>query len=354
MPRFGYQAVRWMRRRAPEKRGGSEKPADGLDRQGATLAVRADEYLDWMRVRNYAASAVEGRANELRVFLRWAEERDLKAPAQITRSILESYQRFLFHYRKADGRPLGVTTQRARLGALQSLFAWLCKRHLLEANPASELELPRPEKRLPADALSIAETEQLLAAPDVADPLGLRDRAILELFYSTGIRRAELPRLELADLRRDRRLLRIRQGKGKKDRVVPVGARAMRWLEKYISDVRPKLLLRTDQPALFLSGYGEPFSADVLGRSVVEYFARAGLGGRGGAHLLRHTCATHLLEGGADIRYIQQLLGHAKLETTAIYAEVSILQLQAVHARCHPADRPREPRAAPGREAASP
>lgn len=118
--------------------------------------------------------------------------------------------------------------------------------------------------------------------------------------------------------------------------------------------MRPKLLLRADQPALFLSGYGEPFSADVLGRTVVGYFLQAGLGGRGGAHLLRHTCATHLLEGGADIRYIQQLLGHAKLETTAIYAEVSIQQLQAVHARCHPADRPRETRAAPDREAASP
>jgi integrase/recombinase XerD len=146
-------------------------------------------------------------------------------------------------------------------------------------------------------------------------------------------------RLEVADLNREKRLLRIRQGKGRKDRVVPVGARAMRWVEKYLDDTRPLLLIKADEPALFLSGYGEPFSRDVLGRKVVEYIAMAETGHKGGAHLLRHTCATHLLEGGADIRYIQQLLGHEKLETTAIYTEVSIVQLQAVHARCHPAER---------------
>lgn len=335
----GYHAVRWMRQRAPELRGGNEKPADGFTRGGPTLAAYLDDYLEWMKIRNRTDEAIEGRRAELKVFFRWTEERSLIHPHQITRTILESYQRWLYHYRKKNGKPLGVSTQYSYLGAVKYYFAWLCKQRVLEANPASEIELPRPARRLPIEALSIPEMESILAQPDIGDHLGVRDRAILELFYSTGIRRAELARLELCDLNRDKRLLRVRLGKCQKDRVVPVGQRAMRWLEKYLDEVRPLLTLKADVQALFLTGYGEAFNADVLGRVAIKYIEQADIGRKGGAHLFRHTCATHLLEGGADIRYIQQLLGHEKLETTAIYTEVSILQLQAVHARCHPAER---------------
>ena len=350
MGKEGYSAVRWLRHRAQEQRGGNAKTDDGFTRQGPTLAALADEHLDHLRIRNRTPAAVLGRSKELKPFLCWVEERDLLQPDQITRSILESYQRWTWAYRKKNGRPLGISTQRGRLGAVMQFFAWLCKRHVLEANPASEIELPRPEKRLTIEALSIREVETVLSQPNIGDPLGIRDRAILEVFYSTGIRRSELVRLDVGDLHRDKRLLRVRQGKGRKDRVVPVGARSLGWVEKYMEDVRPLLMVKAEQQALFLSGYGEPFSPDVLGRKIVAYIAKAEIGRRGGAHLLRHTCATHLLEGGADIRYIQQLLGHEKLETTAIYTEVSIVQLQAVHARCHPAERrdphPRENRAA--------
>lgn len=344
MAKTGYNAVRWMRQRAQNKRGGNAKPADGFSRQGPTLAALADDYLEHLHVLNRTPEAVESRHNELKPFLAWTEERGLLHPDQITRTILESYQRWLWTYRKKNGKPLGITTQRARLGGVMSLFAWLCKQHILEANPASEIELPRSEKRLPVEALSIAEVEAVLSQPDIGDPLGLRDRAILEIFYSTGIRRAELARLEVADLNRDKRLLHIRLGKGRKDRVVPVGARALRWVEKYLDDVRPLLMIAAAERTLFLSGYGAAFNPDTLGRKVVQYIEAADTGRKGGAHLFRHTCATHLLEGGADIRYIQQLLGHEKLETTAIYTEVSIIQLQAVHARCHPAERSEAPR----------
>ena len=202
------------------------------------------------------------------------------------------------------------------------------------------------EKRLPAEALSLREVETILAVPNLADPLGIRDRAILEMLYSCGLRRAELARLEIADLNRDRRTLRIRQGKGKKDRVIPIGQRALAWAERYVAEVRPRLCLDTRQRALFLTGYGGPFNPDVLSRMATEFIRKAEIGRPGSCHLFRHTCATHLLEGGADIRFIQQLLGHEKLETTAIYTEVSIKQLQEVHARCHPAEQPlRENRA---------
>ena len=148
----------------------------------------------------------------------------------------------------------------------------------------------------------------------------------------------ELCRLELADLNAERRTLHVRLGKGKKDRVVPVGERALQWLEFYLQVVRPRLCLDTRTPALFLTGYGDAFNPDVVSRMVAGWIKQA-TGRVASCHLLRHTCATHMLENGADIRFIQQLLGHAKLDTTAIYTEVSIKQLQEVHARCHPSAR---------------
>ena len=180
------------------------------------------------------------------------------------------------------------------------------------------------EKRLPQEALSLGEVERLLAVPDVADPLGVRDRAMLELFYSTGMRRAELCRLELSDLHAERRTVHVRKGKGKKDRMVPVGQRAALWVERYLQETRPRLCLDTRTQALFLTGYGGAVQSR---RSQPHGDGLAGTGRlqaqRAAATFLRHTCATHMLENGADIRYIQQLLGHEKLDTTAIYTEVS-------------------------------
>lgn len=162
---------------------------------------------------------------------------------------------------------------------------------------------------------------------------------MLELFYSTGLRRSELARLEIHDLNRERQTLQIRQGKGHKDRVVPVGNRVLAWLERYLDEVRPRLLLDVQQRALFLTSYGDPFNPDVLSRMVSKFIKKAEIERPGSCHLMRHTCATHMLEGGADIRFIQQLLGHEKLETTAIYTQVSIEQLKAVHGKTHPAEK---------------
>ena len=144
-------------------------------------------------------------------------------------------------------------------------------------NPASEVELPRMEKRLPQAVLTLSEMEKLLAVPDVADPLGIRDRAMLEVFYSCGLRRTELCRIDLPDVNTERRTLHVRLGKGKKDRVVPVGGRAVAWLECYLKEVRPRLCLDTRTQALFLTGYGGPFNPDVVSRMVAAWLARAGL-----------------------------------------------------------------------------
>ena len=169
--------------------------------------------IEWLAVRNYTADTIEGRRDSMKFILLWTHERELRDPDKITKPILESYQRHLWRYRKSNGKPLGISTQRSRLGTLKDYFAWLAKQNTIVANPASEIELPRPEKRLPVEALSIEQINAVLNVPEVSDPLGVRDRAMLETFYSTGIRRGELAKLEFTYLNRDRQTIQVRQGK---------------------------------------------------------------------------------------------------------------------------------------------
>lgn len=330
-------------------RGGHERQADGLDKSDpASMARSYEEYLTGLEVRNFSPLTVNNRRLSLIAFLRWCQERDLYRPQDVTRPILESYQRAMHRHRKANGNPLGFTTQRGRLVAIKDYFRWLCRQNVILHNPASELEMPRSEKKLPKGTLSAVEIERIIAAPDVTQPLGIRDRAILETLYSSGIRRIEVVRLALGDLNIERRVLMIRQGKGKKDRVAPIGERALQWVTKYLADVRPEMLLDPREQALFLSGYGDSaMSADYLSRLVSQYVRAAGIA-HGGCHLFRHSCATLMLENGADIRFIQQMLGHANLSTTQIYTEVSIQQLQRIHAMTHPAEKALPVRPAPG------
>ncbi len=159
----------------------------------------------------------------------------------------------------------------------------------------------------------------------------------METLYSTGMRRLELANLKLYDLDTERVTVTIRQGKGKKDRVIPIGDRAAAWVEKYIREARPQLVVEPDDHTVFLSNAGEPFCLDHLSDLVREHVDAAQIGKRGACHMFRHSMATLMLENGADIRYIQQMLGHADLKTTQICTQVSIRQLKRIHAATHPA-----------------
>jgi len=338
----GFEAVAWLRERAKNARGGNDKRAVAFVRGAPdALAVCAEDWLAALRARNYSEATLTLRLFGLRQFMLWAEARDVTRASEVTRPALEAYQLWIARPQE-NGKRLSWSTQRERISSLRDWFRWLTRRNVIMHNPASELELPRPEKRLPTAALSREEVEKLLAVPDLADPLGVRDRAMLEVFYATGVRRAELCRAKCSDANLERGTLVV-FGKGKKERVVPLGARAVAWIARYLADVRPRLLLDAREQTLFLTGYGEAFNPDVLSHMTTKWMHAAGLAKRGSCHLLRHTCATHMLEGGADIRFIQQLLGHENLETTAIYTEVSILQLLEVHARCHPSAKVEKP-----------
>jgi len=204
-------------------------------------------------------------------------------------------------------------------------------------NPASELELPRCEHRLPKVILTKDEAEQIINQPDINDLLGIRDRSILETFYSTGVRRMELINLRLYDIELNQGTLMVRQGKGKKDRLIPIGQRALLWIDKYLSEVRPRFVNLPDEGYLFITHHGNQFVHNAMGRLVKDYILKANIGKQGSCHLFRHTMATLMLENGADIRYIQEMLGHAKLETTQVYTQVSIKKLKEIHELTHPA-----------------
>ena len=301
------------------------------------LAALLEKHLADLQVRNYSEYTIKGRRVHIGMFLEWCKERGLTEPVEITRTVLESYQRHVFHYRKKNGEPLRFTGQHDRLVPLRVWFKWMARqRHILH-NPASELELPRLGFRLPKAVLTAQEAERVLIQPNVHDPLGLRDRAILETLYSTGMRRLELVNLTLWDLDLERGTVVIRQGKGKKDRAIPLGDRAALWVRKYLDEARPQLANEPDDKVVFLSNAGEPFALDYLTEIVRGYVDAADIGKRGACHLFRHTMATLMLEGGADTRFIQAMLGHADLKTTQIYTHVAIRQLQEIHRATHPA-----------------
>jgi integrase/recombinase XerD len=290
-----------------------------------------------MRERSFSPATLEARSRYLHYFIRWAAERGVDRPAEVTLPLLERYQRYLFLYRKPkDDRPLTLHSQRSYVAALRPFFAWCARERYVLANPASEVVIPRKIQHLPHDVLTAAEAEAVLAQPDVADPAGVRDRAILEVLYASGIRRLELIHLKLVHLDLERGTLFIEQGKGLKDRVVPLGERAGAWLEKYLREVRPQLAVEPDDGTVFLTGVGTPYHPNALTQLARFYVRASGVPKKGACHLFRHTAATLMLEGGADIRFIQEFLGHAELATTEIYTRVSIGKLQQVHRLTHP------------------
>lgn len=304
-------------------------------------------HLDELTRKNYSPDTVIQRRRALLQFSDWLAERAITDAAQIIRPMIERYQRWLFAYRREDGSALCISYQIQRVKPLELLFRWAVRAHRLPANPASDLEYPRPIRRLP-EVLSPAEAEAVLAQPDLSTPLGLRDRSILETLYSTGMRRAECSRLMLEDIDPRQGLVRIVQGKGHKDRVIPIGERALHWLDRYCAEARPALaLFATHERRVYLSCRGLPLGRDDLTPLARGYIERAGIAKPGSCHLFRHTMATALLNNGCDVRVIQELLGHAKLDTTALYTHVGVAHLKAAHRAYHPAEAaaPAEPSA---------
>ena len=326
-------------------------PADAV---AGSFARLVPLWLRDLEVRQYTQSSRITWASGMGQFAAWCVERGLSDAIQVTRAVMESYQRYLAFVRSGQprtsrqrrcraaatatdgpaGHPLTSGRQRARLHAVRRFYTWAVRQGHVPANPAADLEYPRLSKRLP-DVLSADEVAAVLGGCDLGSLEGVRDRAFIELLAATGLRRTEACRLCLADLDPERGIVRVREGKGRKDRYVPAGARAFAWLSRYLAEVRPRWALSVADDVVFLRPDGRPVTDGLMGGRVHRLLALAGITKRGACHLFRHTFATGLLENGCDIRLIGAMLGHSNLSATAVYTHVGVGMLVQAHAAFH-------------------
>ncbi len=309
-------------------------PGDPADPHGFHTAVL--DWLEWLGARHYSPVTVLDRSWYLATFITWAELRGIDRPRDVTLPVLEAYQRHVGLRRKPDGMPLAWSTQTKCLVPVRAFFAWCTRTRRIGSNPASELVLPRKDHSLPKAVLTHEEVEEVLSVPDTTTPIGLRDRVVMEVLYATAMRRGELVGLHLQDVDLTRNWLTLRQTKTRWDRVVPMGERAGMWVRRYLAQARPALLCGPDPGVVFLAANGERLGPTWLSSQVRHYVRAADLGKTGSCHMFRHSAATLMVEHGADIRYVQELLGHRSLASTQIYTRVAPERLAAIHAATHP------------------
>lgn len=296
-----------------------------------------NEHFRWMLVAGYTADTVRGRRTAIKQFIRWVVMAGVNGPEDVTRPLLEDYQRALLDHRKQNGEPLAIASQIGCLAPLKTWFRWMARENRIPTDPCAAVCIPKLPRRIPRALLSVAEVEAILTQASARTIRGLRDRAMLETLYSTGLRRMELAHLRLADIDLEQALVFVREGKGRRDRVVPLGDRARHWVWRYLNEARVRLISRPSN-SVFLNDIGWPVTREYVALIAKRAMTCAGVTKHGSAHLFRHACATHMLDNGADIRFIQALLGHARLETTELYTHVSIRKLAEVHAATHPAN----------------
>jgi integrase/recombinase XerD len=301
-------------------------------RGAADLGALLTRYIEELRARRYSESSLEKARFELPRLIHHLSENGVRDARAATEEHLVAYARHLERRTARWGTPLAAASRASALSTVRRFFAFLASRGHVLRDPAQAIPLPR-SARLPRGILTEAQARRLVAAPFPGSRIGKRDRAILETLYGTGIRLGEAARADVSDLDLREGVLLVRSGKGKKDRVVPVPGRAALALDIYLTEARPELVKRVDQ-ALFISRHGGRLSLVGL-RAMVQRHGQA-IGVHVSPHVLRHTCATHLLRGGADIRHVQELLGHRCLATTALYTRVAIQDLRQVLARAHP------------------
>ncbi len=296
-----------------------------------------EEFLSSLKAKGYRPGTLVYTELYLDRFFSFLWEQGINRIQEVTPAIIEAYQRHIFSLTsKQTGRCLTPRTIFTRLSVIKKYFQYLTAHGHLLINPAGNISLPAIPDTLPKNILQEEELKLLLNKPDLKTKIGLRDQAILELFYSAGIRRQELINLNLYDVDLPQRIIRINKGKRQKDRVIPIGKLAGISLEKYLSRVRSQWSRSSLESALFISNRGQRLKPQTLNYTVVKYARKLYPDKKISCHSLRHSCATHLLKGGASLRIIQELLGHSSLNSTQVYTRVSPIDLKAAHRKYHP------------------
>lgn len=290
-------------------------------------------YLDHLRAeRGLAGNTVDAYRRDLEVYGRFLQEIGITDPREVMTDDIEAFVAWLRATTSVHGRPYAPSSVARIVVAVRGFHRFLAREGLVGEDASAGVGAPRAERALPK-ALSVGDVERLLGSPVGEDPRALRDRAMLELLYGAGLRITELISLDVDDLDDSERLVRV-TGKGDKQRLVPYGEVAGRALDRWLVTGRPALT--AGDPALFVNARGSRLSRQGVWKIVRHHAERVGLGDRVSPHTLRHSFATHLLDGGADVRAVQELLGHASVTTTQVYTLVSRQALREVYERAHP------------------
>jgi integrase/recombinase XerD len=320
------------------------------------LAELQASYFEALRLKGRKDGTIERCTAILNVFGRFLEFIEVRHPSEITDEIIMRFQVDLFERKSRRHKEYAARSKAGYLKVLRNFFQHCAAKGLLAGDPSKAFLVPKERKGIPKSILSVEEVERLLAIPNTKTILGFRDRTMMEVLYSTGIRSQELRKLTIDDIDFDSGMVRILFAKNRQDRVVPIGRLAQGFLTEYIERVRPKIIdyaattdygkFRTKHPAtecdeglLFISRFGGSLSIYGLWKVIVMCGKKSGIVKPITPHILRHSMATHLLEAGMDIRHIQELLGHKSLDTTQIYARVSIGELKRLYRKFHPKER---------------
>ncbi|MDA8345829.1 MAG: site-specific tyrosine recombinase XerD [Thermaerobacter sp.] len=287
------------------------------------------DFINYLSVeRGLALNTLESYGRDLRQYAEYLGAQDYPSLDAVSRETIVGY---LLHLQE-EGK--ATATIARRLAALKAFYQYLVRERLMTEDPTSNLESPKLERRLPR-VLSVGEVERVLRQPDPHHPAGLRDRAMLELLYATGIRVSELVSLNLGDVNLEQGYLRC-IGKGQKERLVPIGSFAMDSMKQYLAHARGRLVREAREQCLFVNHHGHRLTRQGFWKIVKRYSQEAEIDRSITPHTLRHSFATHLLENGADLRSVQEMLGHADISTTQIYTHLTRARLKEVYSRSHP------------------
>ncbi len=304
-----------------------------------TLSEAVLFYLEDCLARGMSPNTIITKQQSLKRFTEWCVTQSIHKPQEVNLEVMEGFRHYLHYYKKIlDGKPLSINSQHKFLTDLKLFLRRLHRRLIISNADFEEFEMPKCQKRLPRSVLSPEEVERIFALPLLrGDFVGIRDRAIMEVYYATAIRRSELVRIKLSHIDIGKQLLMVIEGKGLKDRHLPIAERACQWVQRYLDEARSQFVSISSEDILFLSREGLPLNPDQVGQMVGKYVSRSGIDKPGACHLFRHAAATSMLNAGADIRYVQEMLCHADISTTQIYTHVAINQLEMVYNRTHPA-----------------
>jgi integrase/recombinase XerD len=303
------------------------------------VVITIAEFKNQLKVRGYAESTVLWYSSSLDMFKRYLDDKDIRDIRKVNHQLILDYQEHLMT------RPLSIETRATHIRAVKRLFEGLAESHKLLINPTEGIIETSRRNRKIGTVLTLNEVKSLLAQPNLSKPTHIRDRAIIETFYSTGMRLNELISLEVYDVDLKEKIIFIRKGKGNKQRVVPLGKNAAGYIREYIEKVRPRHARKNPRERrLFLTDSGLPLTKINVAQFIRKHRIEAGIKKPASPHTLRRTCATHLLQQGADIRYVQELLGHKDLRTTQQYTKVMPLEVKKVHDNAHPNNREEVPK----------